>query len=189
MSAISDETAPSFRMSMLINDTRYRSLTFQALALILLILFMAYMGMNLITNLAAAGLNISFNFLGNPAGYDINQRLIEYTSQSTHLRAAYVGILNTLLVAVLGCIAATILGVIAGGLRLSGNWLVAKLMAVYVEAFRNVPVLIWIIIFSTIVITMPAPSAYSGETKQEETQQRKSNSKESKNTKNKQHKH
>ncbi|MEM8869039.1 MAG: ABC transporter permease subunit [Pseudomonadota bacterium] len=164
MSAISDETAPSFRLSMLINDTRYRSLTFQGIALLLLILFMAYMGMNLVTNLAAAGLNISYNFLGEIAGYDINQRLIEYDSQSSHQRAALVGVLNTLLVAFLGCVTATILGVTAGVLRLSGNWLIAKLMAIYVEAFRNVPVLIWILIINTVVTVLPAPRAYRGET-------------------------
>ncbi|MEO0913948.1 MAG: ABC transporter permease subunit, partial [Pseudomonadota bacterium] len=164
MSAISEETDSSFRLSMLINDTRYRSLTFQFIALILLIAFMAYMGMNLVQNLATAGLNISYNFLGEPAGYDINQRLIEYTSQSTHWRAAVVGILNTLLVAVLACITATVFGVIAGVLRLSKNWLVSKLMAVYVEAFRNVPVLIWIIIIFTIMTAvLPAPRAFRGE--------------------------
>ena len=168
MSAISDETAPDFRLSMLINDTRYRSLTFQFLALILLIMFMAYMGMNLVANLAAAGLNISYDFLGDPAGYDINQTLIEYTSQSSHQTAAIVGMLNTLLVAFLGCVLATVLGVIAGVLRLSKNFLISKLMAVYVEAFRNVPVLIWILIIGTVVVTLPAPSAYRGETPQAE---------------------
>ena len=86
-------------------------------------------------NLAAAGLNISYSFLGEPAGYDINQRLIEYNSQSTHWRASVVGVLNTLLVAFLGCLMATIFGVFAGILRLSNNWIVAKIMAVYVEIF------------------------------------------------------
>ena len=71
--------------------------------------------------------------------------------------------LNTLLVAFLGCIAATILGTIAGVLRLSPNWLVRKLMAAYVEAFRNVPVLIWIlIIFSIMTAAMPAPRDFRG---------------------------
>ena len=138
--------ASEFRLSMLINDTRYRSYTFQFLALIFLICIMAFLGLNLLQNLAAAGLDISYGFLGEPAGYDINQRLIEYDSQSTHLRASIVGVLNTLLVAVLGCITATVFGVLAGVLRLSNNWLVAKTMAVYVEVFRNIPVLIWILI-------------------------------------------
>lgn len=149
---------------MLLNDTRYRAYTFQFIALFILIVMMAYLGMNLVRNLAAAGLNISYEFLDQPAGYDINQRLVEYDSQSTHMRAALVGILNTLLVAFLACLTATIIGVIAGVLRLSKNWLVAKLMSAYVEAFRNVPVLIWIIIIFTVVTAvLPGARSYLGE--------------------------
>ena len=152
----------AFRVSMLLSDSRYRSYTFQAIALFLLIIAMAFLGMNLVRNLAAAGLNISYEFLGNPSGYDINQTLVEYDSQASHWRAAIVGILNTLLVAFLGCITATVLGVFAGVLRLSNNWLVSKLMAIYVEAFRNVPVLIWILVINGIVTQMPAPKTYRG---------------------------
>jgi len=153
----------SFRLSMLINDTRYRSITFQIIALFLLCLAVGYLISNLFSNLRAAGLNISYSFLGEPAGYDINQRPIEYTSQSTHLRASIVGVLNTLIVAVLACATATVFGVIAGVLRLSKNWLVSKIMAIYVEVFRNVPVLIWIIIiFTVMTAAMPAPKAFRG---------------------------
>ncbi|MEL6375782.1 MAG: ABC transporter permease subunit [Pseudomonadota bacterium] len=164
MTTMTDPPAESFRLSMLLNDTRYRSYTFQFIALIALIAFFAYLGSNLVQNLRAAGLNISYEFLGEPAGYDINQRLIEYTSQSTHWRASVVGILNTLLVAFLACVTATILGVAAGVLRLSNNWLVRKLMAIYVEAFRNVPVLIWIIIIFTIMTAvLPGPREFRGD--------------------------
>ena len=153
-----------FQISMLLNDKRYRSYTFQFFALFLLICAMAYLGKNLLENLAAAGLNISYSFLGEPAGYDINQRLIEYNSQSTHLRASIVGVLNTLLVAFLGCIAATFFGVTAGILRLSNNWIVAKLMMIYVEIFRNVPVLIWILIIHSVFLAfLPQPKAFRGE--------------------------
>jgi general L-amino acid transport system permease protein len=152
-----------FRLSMLVNDTRYRSYTFQVIALALLILFMAFLGWNLVRNLAELGQDISYGFLGEPAGYDINQRPIPYENQDTHLRAAFVGVLNTLIVAFLGCATATILGVVAGVLRLSKNWLIAKLMAAYVEAFRNVPVLIWIlIIFFIMTAALPPPSAFRG---------------------------
>ena len=164
MTTASDPEQASFRLSMLFNDTRYRSLTFQAIAAILLALSIWYLGNNLIQNLREAGLNISFEFFGEPAGYDINQRLIEYNSQSSHGRAAIVGILNTLLVAFLACITATVFGVVAGVLRLSNNWLVAKLMAFYVEIFRNIPVLIWIIIIFTIMTAvMPGARAFLGE--------------------------
>ena len=153
-----------FQFSMLVNDKRYRSYTFQFFALFILICAMAYLGKNLLENLAAAGLNISYSFLGEPAGYDINQRLIEYNSQSTHLRASIVGVLNTLLVAFLGCIAATFFGVTAGILRLSNNWIVAKLMMIYVEIFRNVPVLIWILIIHSVFLAfLPQPKAFRGE--------------------------
>ncbi|WP_299146810.1 ABC transporter permease subunit [uncultured Tateyamaria sp.] len=164
MTTMTDPPQGSFRLSMLLNDTRYRSYTFQFIALVVLIGALAFLMSNLFANLAAAGLNISYGFLGEPAGYDVQQTLIEYTSQSSHMRAAWVGIINTLLVAFLACLTATVLGVIAGVLRLSKNWLVSKLMSVYVEAFRNVPVLIWILVINTIVISMPAPRAYRGET-------------------------
>ena len=165
MTTISDAPKESFQLSMLIYDTRFRSYTFQFIALVLLMLLIGYLGANLIRNLADQGQNISFGFLKDPSGYDINQRPIEYDSQSTHLRASIVGVLNTMIVAFLGCLTATVLGVIAGVLRLSPNWLVRKLMAGYVEAFRNVPVLIWIlIIFTVMTAVMPSPSAFRGAT-------------------------
>ncbi|WP_089270663.1 amino acid ABC transporter permease [Puniceibacterium sediminis] len=164
MTTLSDPPSGSFRLSMLINDTRYRSYTFQFIALVIVIAIFGYLGSNLFANLRAAGLNISFDFLGESSNYDINQTLIEYSSRSTHWTAAVVGILNTLLVAFLACITATIIGVIAGILRLSPNWLVRKLMSIYVEAFRNVPVLIWIIIIFTIMtVVLPAPNAFRGD--------------------------
>ena len=164
MSLSAQADMSEFRLSMLINDKRYRSYTFQFLALMVLICLMAFLGWNLMQNLAAAGLNISYSFLGEPAGYDINQRLVEYNSQSTHWRASVVGVLNTLLVAVLGCLMATIFGVIAGVLRLSNNWIVAKIMAVYVEIFRNIPVLIWILIINALFLAaLPQPRAFRGD--------------------------
>ena len=153
-----------FKPSMLLNDTRYRSLTFQFIALVAIIATMAFVGGNLVRNLTAAGLNISYEFLGYQAGYDINQRPISYTSTDTHGRAAIVGLLNTLIVAFLGCVTATIIGVVAGVLRLSPNWLIRKIMSFYVEIFRNVPVLIWIlIIFSVLINATPAPRAFRGD--------------------------
>ena len=166
MSTIPDPgvSQDGFRIGMLINDTRYRAYTFQFIALVLLIFGIGYLISNLFANLERAGLNISWAFLGEPAGYDINQRPIDYTSQSTHARASTVGAINTLIVAFLACVSATVLGVIAGVLRLSNNWLVARLMSIYVEAFRNVPVLIWIlIIFLAMSNALPQPRAFRGE--------------------------
>ncbi len=165
MSTLTDPPKPAFRLSQLIYDTRYRSITIQVVALILMVLGIGWLVNNTVQNLAALGKDFNFGFLTSPAGYDINQRLIEYTSQSTHGEAALVGILNTLLVAFLGCITATLIGVTAGVLRLSKNWVVSRLMAVYVEAFRNVPLLLWIIlIFSIMSESMPQPRDFRGET-------------------------
>jgi general L-amino acid transport system permease protein len=148
---------------MLIYDTRYRSMTIQVVAMIGFLLLFFWLFNNTAKNLLELGKEPSFGFLGEPAGYDINQRLIDYDNQNTHFRAAFVGLLNTLLVAVMGCITATVLGVIIGVLRLSKNWLIARIMTVYVEMFRNVPVLLWIVFCMAILIeTLPAPRAFRG---------------------------
>ena len=164
MSSTTQTGASKFSLSMLINDTRYRSTTFQVIALIGLIFAMGYLVSNLLSNLADAGLNISWKFFGETAGYDINQMPIEYNNQMSHGRASMVGAVNTLIVAFLACVSATVLGVIAGVLRLSNNWVVSKLMAIYVEAFRNVPVLIWIlIIFLVMSNVLPQPREFRGD--------------------------
>ena len=76
MTTLTDAPKGEFRLSMLLYDTRYRAMTMQAIALILLVAAFWYLGSNLAANLRAAGLNISYEFLGSPAGYDINQTLI-----------------------------------------------------------------------------------------------------------------
>lgn len=158
MSLASEAPKDSFRLSMLIYDTRYRSYTIQVAVLVLLLAFLGWMTDNTIKNLAERGKDINFSFLWQRAGYDIDQQLIPYTNDSTHGRAAIIGLLNTLLIAFIGCIFATIVGVIAGVLRLSKNWLVARLMTVYVEIFRNVPLVLWIIlIFVVFTETYPQP--------------------------------
>ncbi len=154
----------AFRLSMLLYDTRYRSLTIQVIFLFLFMAAAAWLIDNTIQNLRGLGKDFNFGFLSVRAGYDINQRLIEYTNDSTHARALLVGLLNTLLLAVMSCALATVIGVFAGVLRLSKNWIVARLMTVYVEAFRNVPLLLWIIvIFAIMTESMPAPNAFRGE--------------------------
>jgi general L-amino acid transport system permease protein len=158
MAVASDVPKESFRLSMLIYDTRYRSITIQVFVLILFGLFLAWLLNNTAQNLAVRGKEFNFGFLWQRAGYDIGQQLIPYTNDSTHFRALLVGLLNTLVVAILGCILATILGVIIGVLRLSNNWLIGRLMTVYVEVFRNVPLLLWILLSYVILSeTTPQP--------------------------------
>ena len=161
MASIADAPKESFRLSMLIYDTRYRSLTIQVVVFMLFMAGAAWLVDNTIRNLEALGKDFNFGFLNARAGYDIGQRLVEYTNDSSHGRALLVGLLNTLLVAILGCMLATVLGVIIGVLRLSKNWLVGRLMTVYVEIFRNVPLLLWILLIYTIFTeATPAPNAY-----------------------------
>ena len=163
MTMVATQAEP-FRPSMLIYDTRYRSLTIQVIALIAVLTFFGWIAHNTVQNLAALGKTFNFGFLWQRAGYDINQHLIPYSNDSTHARAAVVGILNTLLVAFLGCVTATVIGVVMGVLRLSPNWLIARLASIYVETFRNVPVLLWILALMAIITdTFPAPAAFRGD--------------------------
>lgn len=156
---ISNRTGSSQRiLSRLWNDEASRSVIIQIIAFALIFGLLIYFIRNVVVNLEAIGKGFSFNYLWEPAGYDINQRLIEYTSHSTHFRAMVVGILNTLLVAISGIILSTILGFFLGVLRLSKNWLTSKLAYIYVEYVRNVPVLLHIfLVYGIMVNTLPVP--------------------------------
>ena len=163
MKASSQPKDEKFKIGMLLSDTRYRGTSLQVITFIIFVAVFFWLVDNTLKNLALLGKDVSFNFLFLRAGYDINQRLIPYSSDSTHGRAAVVGILNTLLVAFVGCVIATILGLFVGILRLSKNWLVAKLMSAYIEGFRNVPVLLWIVmVFALLTEFTPAPKAFKG---------------------------
>ena len=136
---------------MLVYDTRYRSTSFQVIALIIFFTFVWWLINNTMSNLAISGKDIDFAFLVNESNYDINQKLLEYDSRSTHGRAAILGVLNTLVLSVMGCITATILGVFVGISRLSTNWIIARIMTIYIEIFRNVPLLLWILLIMSMV--------------------------------------
>jgi len=120
-----------------------------------LVLFFGFIISNTITNLENAGLASGYGFLADTASFDINQRLIEYSSTSSYGRAIFVGGLNTIVVAVLGIVAATLIGFSAGILRLSSNFLIRQLITMYVEFVRNVPVLLQIIFWWIILISLP----------------------------------
>ena len=111
---------------------------------------------NMVTQLRAQlGVPITFSFWDDTASFDITGsvgvELLDYTRTSSYGRAFLVGLINTLVVAVVGIILATILGSIVGVARLSPNWLLSKLAAVYVDAFRNVPLLLLLIFWSQAV--------------------------------------
>jgi general L-amino acid transport system permease protein len=139
-------------------DKELRSITIQVITMALLFAFLFFIVNNAITNLEAIGKGYSFDFLWDASNYDISQTLIEYNSQSPHWRAAVVGIINTLLVAVTGILIATIVGFLLGVLRLSSNWLINRVVYVYIEYVRNVPVLLHILLVHGIVVnTLPIP--------------------------------
>lgn len=161
MAYVADAPKDTFRLSMLIYDTRYRSITIQVVVLALFIAFLVWLTNNTIANLAQRDKDIDFSFLFQRAGYDIEQQLIPYTNDDSHGRALFVGLFNTLVVAVFACLFATILGVVVGILRLSKNWIVSRLMTVYIEVFRNVPLLLWILLaFVVMGETRPAPKDF-----------------------------
>ena len=139
-------------------DKETRSVAIQVLTISLLFAFFFYIIRNAIVNLETIGKGYSFAFLWDASNYDINQTLIEYDSRSPHWRAAIVGIINTLLVAVAGIILSTIVGFLLGVLRLSHNWLINRVVYVYIEYVRNVPVLLHILLVHGIIVnTLPVP--------------------------------
>jgi len=136
-------------------DERVRSFLSQLVIAIAIILIGIFFVSNTTNNLNERGLEPGFGFLFDPAFFDIGQKLIDYNSQSSFGRAMLVGLLNTLLVSLLGIILATIIGFTAGILRLSNNWLVSRLITAYVEFTRNVPVLLQIIFWWSVLTGLP----------------------------------
>ncbi len=130
-------------------DERVLQIFSQIVFLGLLVAAGYYLYHNMMTALAQRGLLPSFHWLKLTAGFDIGEHLIPYSRSSTYGRALVVGILNTLLVSFLGIIFATLLGVVIGVARLSGNWLLSRLAAFYVEALRNIPLLVLLVFWYT----------------------------------------
>ena len=124
----------------------------------LIVLFGAWIYHNVSGNLARLGQGISFGFLDDPANFPVSQSLIDYQARDSYLRVFLVGLLNTLLVSGLTVITATIIGVVAGVMRISPNWLLRKIAAVFVEAFRNVPLLLQLFFwYFAILPALPPP--------------------------------
>ncbi|WP_419176810.1 amino acid ABC transporter permease [Desulfosediminicola sp.] len=146
--------------STLLNDARVRGWIAQALVLIILLGLSCYGIYNVGQNLQKSGITTGFGFLSEPSGFDISQTLIPYSSKSSYLDALKVGVLNTLLVSVFGIIASTMLGFFLGVIRLSPNWLVAKMAGAYTEMIRNVPLLLQILFwYLAILAPLPGPKA------------------------------
>jgi general L-amino acid transport system permease protein len=115
---------------------------YQILLVACVVLGVWYLAHNAATNMARQGIAAGFGFLDREAAFAIAESKIAYSPADTYARAFVVGLLNTLYVASIGVVLATILGTLIGIARLSSNWLVRKLALVYVEVFRNVPLLL-----------------------------------------------
>ena len=150
------QPAPNPRPSA-VNDPRVRSIAYQVI-LVVLVLFIAIgAGTEAVTNMKQRGIPLSFDFWNQVSGFDINQALIPYSNLSTYGQAFWVGLVNTLLVAALGIILATIIGFLVGIARLSSNWIVATIGTLYVEVLRNIPPLLVLLFFYNAVLK-PLPN-------------------------------
>ncbi len=138
------------------NNPKYRAVIYQTLLIAGLAYFFYTIISNTLGNLEAAGIKSGFGFLDNAAGYDVLMSLISFDSTDTYLRVFVVGFLNTILVSIMGIILATILGFIFGVMYFSRNWLIKKVSVVYVETFRNIPLLLQILFwYSAVLATLP----------------------------------
>lgn len=148
---------PSGSKSLIYNPA-FRSAIFQIIAIAALVFFFYTIINNALNNLDARGIATGFGFLNQEAGFGIGLTLIEYDETYSYGRTFIIGLLNTALVSVLGIILATVIGFTMGVARLSSNWLVSRLAAVYIETFRNIPLLLQIFFWYFAVLqALPSP--------------------------------
>ena len=140
------------------SDPRVRNIVWQVVVLGSFALIVWYLASNTSRNLAARRIATGFDFLGRTAGIPIGEHLIPYDpAANTYGWALLIGLLNTLKVAVVGVVLATILGTLVGVARLSKNWLIARIAAAYVEVMRDIPVLLHLLFWYTLLQALPQP--------------------------------
>jgi general L-amino acid transport system permease protein len=140
------------------NNPENRAIIYQIIALAAIFMFTYFVINNMFTNIEKRGITTGFDFLGNQAGFGILQTLIPYQESDSHGRVFIVGLLNTVLVSAIGIFFASIIGLLVGVGRLSSNWMVSKLSMVYVETFRNIPILLQILFWYNVVLaSLPSP--------------------------------
>jgi general L-amino acid transport system permease protein len=128
--------------SALLRDARFWKIAGQALAVVLVVTVFGIIADNLLYNLDQLGIQLGFDFLNSQASFDIGESLINYDRSDNYGQAIIVGLVNSLRIMGLGLVLATMLGLLVGIARLSDNWLVRNLALVYVETFRNIPLLL-----------------------------------------------
>jgi general L-amino acid transport system permease protein len=142
----------------LIYDPRVRAVVFQVLVAAGIVAGIAWIAHNAVQNLRRAHIASGFAFLDARSGFDISQSLVAYSPESTYGRALIVGLLNTLLVAGIGIVLASIIGFTVGIARLSKNWLIARLATIYVETLRNIPLLLQLLFwYKAVLSVLPGP--------------------------------
>ncbi len=140
------------------NNPENRAIIYQILALAGIFLFTYFVLNNMFINIEKRGINTGFDFLSSEAGFGILQTLIEYDEANSHGKVFIVGLLNTILVSAIGIFFATVIGLLVGIGRLSKNFMVAKLSLIYVETFRNIPILLQILFWYNVVLaSLPGP--------------------------------
>jgi general L-amino acid transport system permease protein len=151
-------TAPRRKLRVSWSDPAFRAIVWQAVIVAIVGLIAWYLIGNTNRNLEARHIATGFAFLDRVAGIPIGESLIPYDPAiSTYGRALWIGILNTLKVSVAGIVLATILGTLIGIGRLSGNWLLARLTAFYVETLRDIPLLLQLLFWYALLHGLPAP--------------------------------
>jgi general L-amino acid transport system permease protein len=150
--------APRRKLRLSWSDPRIRSWVSQVVIIGLLVLVIWYLAHNTSRNLEARHIATGFGFLSQSAAIPIGESLLDFVpSVSTYGRALVIGVLNTLKVAVVGVVLATILGTLVGIGRLSPNWLLSRITAVYVEVVRDIPVLLQLFFWYALLQSLPAP--------------------------------
>lgn len=132
----------------------FRGLIYQIIAIGVIALTIWFLATNTLTNMRVRGIQSGFDFLSQPAGFSIGESLIPFDSAESYWRAFLVGVNNTLRVAVVGIVIATLLGTIIGVGRFSRNALVRALCSIYVECFRNIPVLLQLLMWYLLLTEM-----------------------------------
>ncbi len=154
---ITAQAGPGARLMALLNNTRFRSVLYQALTLGCVVLLFWYLVSNTIENMSQRDMSAGFDFLGVSAGFGIGFTLIPYREGDTYLRVFIVGIANTLLVAVVAIVLSTLLGLVVGLARLSSNWVIRNVARWYIEILRNTPLLQIIAWYFGVFTLLPRP--------------------------------
>ena len=159
MTTSTPEPARRKRSRISLSNERLAGLVWQIVLVGIAIAVIAWLWSNAVHNLSVRRISTGFAFLGREAGMPIADAWLAYSPKNTYLRAFIVGIVNTLRVAVIGVVLATVLGTMIGIARLSSNWLLSRLAAVYVEVLRDLPLLLQLLFWYVLIQGLPAARA------------------------------